>query len=76
MFTGLDFAIFEFVEHDFKHFFDNYSPYSKDGTIVALVVEKCRSRMVLELIFSMTQAGIQLFVVLYPCPHQCVGENE
>lgn len=39
MFTGLDFAIFEFVDNDFEHFFDNYSPYSKDGMIGALAVK-------------------------------------
>ncbi len=34
--TGMDFETFHFLEPDFKYFYDKYSPYSKDGVIVAL----------------------------------------
>ena len=34
--TGMDFETFHFLESDFKYFYDRYSPYSKDGVIVAL----------------------------------------
>lgn len=38
--TELDFATLEFVTSNLKNFFDKYSLYSKDVTIVALKVEK------------------------------------
>ena len=31
--TGLDHATFSFVLHDFEYYFENFSPYSKDGLI-------------------------------------------
>lgn len=34
--TGMDFETFHYLEPDFKYFYDKYSPYSKDGVIVAL----------------------------------------
>ena len=40
--TGLDCATFAFILQDFEYCFDNYSPYSTDGTIVR--VEKVRRR--------------------------------
>jgi hypothetical protein len=32
---GLDFVTFHFIEPDFKYFYVRYSPYSKEGVIVA-----------------------------------------
>lgn len=37
--NGADCATFEFDQHYFKYFFDNYSLYSRDGTIIALKVK-------------------------------------
>jgi hypothetical protein len=37
--TGLDFETFHFIEPDFKYFYDRYSPYSKEGAIVALQLD-------------------------------------
>ena len=37
--TGLDFETFHFIEPDFKYFYDRYSPYSKEGVIVALQLD-------------------------------------
>jgi hypothetical protein len=37
--TGLDFETFHFIEPSFKYFYDRYSPYSKDGLIVALQLD-------------------------------------
>jgi hypothetical protein len=34
--TGIDFATFLFLKTDFKYLYENFSPYSKDGTIVEL----------------------------------------
>ena len=34
--TGLDFVTFDMVVYPFKFFFNNYTPFTKDGTIVAL----------------------------------------
>ena len=34
--TGFDFETFHFIEPDFRYFYDRYSPYSKEGVIVAL----------------------------------------
>ena len=34
--TGLDFETIHFIEHKFKPIYDNLSPYSKDGVIIAL----------------------------------------
>ncbi len=37
--TGLDFETFHFIEPDFKYFYDRYSPYFKEGVIVALQLD-------------------------------------
>jgi hypothetical protein len=37
--TGLDFETFHFIKPDFKYFYDRYSPYSKEGVIVALQLD-------------------------------------
>ncbi len=37
--TGLDFETFHSIEPDFRCFYDRYSPYSKDGMILALQLD-------------------------------------
>ena len=37
--TGLDFETFRSIEPDFRFFYNRYSPYSKDGVIVALQLD-------------------------------------
>jgi hypothetical protein len=37
--TGLDCDIFHFIEPDFRYFYDRYSPYSKEGGVVALQLD-------------------------------------
>ena len=34
--TWLDFETLEMVEYQFRYYFDNYTPFPKDGTIIAL----------------------------------------
>ena len=34
--TGLDFATLYIVVHPFQYFFDNYTPFTNNGTIVPL----------------------------------------
>jgi hypothetical protein len=41
--TGLDFESFQFIEQKFKPFYDNLSPYSKDGVIFSLQNEAHRT---------------------------------
>ena len=42
--TGLDFETFNYIETRFKPFYDTLTPFSKDGTIVALRKETGRPR--------------------------------
>ena len=34
--TGFDFPTFDAIHHSFRYFYKNFSPHSRDGTIVQL----------------------------------------
>ncbi len=82
--TGLDFETFSYVLHDFEYYFDNFSPYSKDGLIIA--VEKVgrakgRPRLIsasdalgLVLVWTRTRGSRFVLEVIFGMTQTCVSD--
>ncbi len=85
--TGLDFETFHFIEPDFKYFYDRYSPYSKDGVIVALqldaddIVLKGRPRLIsaadgwsLVLTWTRTRGSTMVLELIFGMPQRSISD--
>ena len=81
--TGLDCVTFAFILQDFEYYFDNYSPYSTDGTIVRVEkVGRCKGRprlvkasdaLGLVLVWTRTRGSKFVLEVIFGMTQTCVS---
>ena len=82
--TGLDCETFSFVLQDFSYYFENFSPYSKDGTITPVQEigrGKGRPRIVsasdalgLVLVWTRTRGSKFVLEVIFGMTQTCVSD--
>jgi len=79
--TGLDFHTFHFLLHKFKPLYDNLSPHSKDGLIVALRKDTGRPRLMtsidalgLVLTWTRTRGSTMVLQIIFGMTQSSVSE--